>query len=66
MACKHNVVLVPYGAGSNVTNALECRPEETRMIVSLDMSRMNKIKWINPKSMMACVEAGIVGAELER
>eukprot|EP00347_Sterkiella_histriomuscorum_P018793 403344151 len=66
LACKHGVVIIPYGAGSNVTNALECRPEETRMIVSLDMSRMNKIKWINPKSMMACVEAGMVGGDLER
>lgn len=58
--------MIPYGAGSNVTNALECRAEETRMIVSLDMSRMNKIKWVDKKGMMACVEAGIVGAELER
>lgn len=66
MANKHNVVLIPYGAGSNVTNSLECRAEEARMIVSLDMSRMNRIKWIDTKSMLVCVEAGMNGAEFER
>jgi alkyldihydroxyacetonephosphate synthase len=42
------------------------RPEETRMIISVDMSRMNKIKWVDKTNMMACVEAGISGQDLER
>ena len=41
MAVKHNVVLVPYGGGTNVTKSLQLNPEETRMIVSVDMGRMN-------------------------
>jgi alkyldihydroxyacetonephosphate synthase len=65
LANKHNVVIIPYGGGSNVTGALECRPEESRMIVSLDCSRMTKIKWIDRESMTACIEAGIIGVALD-
>lgn len=36
------------------------------MIVSVDMSRMNKIKWVDTTNMIACVEAGIAGQDLER
>ena len=36
------------------------------MIVSVDMTRMNKIKWVDKKNMMACVEAGIIGKDLEK
>lgn len=36
------------------------------MIVSLDTSRMNKIKWVDKINMLACVEAGIIGQDLER
>lgn len=66
LANKHNVVIVPYGGGTNVTQALMMTLEEKRMIVSLDMSRMNKIKWVDKTNMMACVEAGICGQDLER
>jgi alkyldihydroxyacetonephosphate synthase len=59
-------VLVPFGGGTNVTQALLLNPSEKRMIVSVDMSRMNKIKWVDKTNMMACVEAGIVGSDLER
>lgn len=40
LACNHNVALVPIGGGTNVTGALELSANETRMIVSLDMSQM--------------------------
>lgn len=40
-AVKHNVVLIPYGGGTNVTQALMVSPKEKRMIVSVDMTRVN-------------------------
>ena len=43
----------------------QCLPNERRMIVSLDMKMMNAIKWVDRESMMACIEAGAVGKELE-
>ncbi|KAA8588120.1 hypothetical protein FQN60_001314 [Etheostoma spectabile] len=66
LACKHNVCLIPYGGGTSVSSGLECPPEETRCIVSLDTSQMNRILWIDEKNLTAHVEAGIVGQELER
>jgi alkyldihydroxyacetonephosphate synthase len=66
LANKHKVVIVPYGGGTNVTQSLLLNPKEKRMIVSLDMSRMNRIKWVDKINMLACIEAGIIGADLER
>ncbi len=47
-ATRHGVCLVPYGGGTNVTNALQCDPEECRPIVSVDLRRLNRIRWIDP------------------
>ena len=57
----HNVCLIPYGGGTNVSNSLSCLDYEERMIVSVDMSRMNRILWIDPDNHMACIQAGAVG-----
>jgi alkyldihydroxyacetonephosphate synthase len=57
-AKKHSVVLIPFGGGTNVTESLMCQPEEKRSIVSVDMTRMNK--------MIACIEAGIIGKDMEK
>ena len=63
-ARKHNVSLIPYGGGTNVTDALRCDPEERRTIVSVDMHRMNRILWIDRENMMASIEAGAVGRNI--
>ncbi|HRO91241.1 MAG TPA: FAD-binding oxidoreductase, partial [Promineifilum sp.] len=39
--------------------------DETRMIVSVDMRRMDAIEWIDRENMRACVQAGITGKHLE-
>lgn len=39
---------------------------EKRMIVSVDMTRMCKIKWVDKANMTACIEAGIIGKTMER
>jgi alkyldihydroxyacetonephosphate synthase len=63
-ASKHNVCLIPFGGGTNVSEALECPHNEKRMIVSVDMRRMNRIIWIDPINRMACIEAGAVGRHI--
>jgi alkyldihydroxyacetonephosphate synthase len=63
-AKKHDVSLIPYGGGTNVTDALRCNPEERRSIVSVDMRRMNRILWIDRENMMASIEAGAVGRQI--
>ena len=60
-AKRHGASLIPYGGGTNVTDALRCDPHEERIIVSVDMHRMNRILWIDKTNMMACIEAGAVG-----
>ncbi|KAJ7640769.1 oxidase, FAD binding protein [Mycena polygramma] len=65
-ASAHNAVVLPFGGGTNVTQALACPPEEARAIVSVDMSHMNAIIWLDEFDCMASVEAGAVGLHLEQ
>lgn len=66
MAREHKVVLIPFGGGTNVTESLMLRESEKRTIVSVDVTRMNKIKWVDKNNMMACIEAGIIGKDMEK
>ena len=65
-AHKHNVVIIPYGGGTNVTGCIEPNPEEKlRMIVSVDMRRMNKMLSISTESSTAVFETGVLGPDLD-
>ena len=48
-----------------MTNALMINPSEERIVVSVDMSKMNHVRQVNLVSMTATVEAGIAGQDLE-
>jgi len=50
LADKHNVMLVVYGGGTNVTQSLMVEPTEKRMVISVDMARMNAIKWVDKEN----------------
>merc|ERR1711871_1151034 len=63
-AVRFDVVLIPYGGGTSVSGGLECPHDEARMIVSLDMQRMNRILWVDRENMLGCIEAGAHGQEL--
>jgi alkyldihydroxyacetonephosphate synthase len=63
-ATRHGVKLVAYGGGTNVTDALACDPAERRMIVSVDLSRMNRVQWVDTENGLACIEAGAVGRQI--
>ena len=64
IAIEHNVCLIPFGGGTSVTEALRCPENEHRMIVSVDMKRMNRVLWVDPINRMACIEAGAVGRDI--
>ncbi|MGH7561368.1 MAG: FAD-binding oxidoreductase [Gemmatimonadales bacterium] len=64
-AGRQDVCLVPYGGGTNVSEALRCPAEESRPIVAVDLRRMNRILWIDPANHLACIEAGAVGRVLQ-
>jgi alkyldihydroxyacetonephosphate synthase len=65
LADEHDVCLVPYGGGTSVSCALQLPTNETRMIVVLDMRRLNRILWIDRENFLACAQAGITGKQLE-
>lgn len=64
-ARRHDGCLIPYGGGTNVTDALRCPPEEARCIVSVDLTRMNRVLWIDPANRMACIQAGALGRHIQ-
>ena len=65
LAIKHDVCLVPFGGGTNVTNALKLPKQESRMIVSVDTRRLSKIESMDKKNLLVTVQAGITGKSLE-
>jgi alkyldihydroxyacetonephosphate synthase len=64
-AQQHGVCLIPYGGGTNVTDALRCPEDEERVIACVDMARMNRVLWIDPVNQMACIQAGAVGRQIQ-
>ncbi len=60
-ALSTGVVLMPYGGGTNVTEALRCLPYEERPIISVDMSGLDRVEWIDPVNRMAKIQAGAAG-----
>jgi alkyldihydroxyacetonephosphate synthase len=65
LADQHDAVLIPFGGGTNVTEALRCDPDEDRFIVSVDMRLMNRIEWIDPVNRTAKIQAGAIGRHIE-
>jgi alkyldihydroxyacetonephosphate synthase len=63
---RHGACLIPYGGGTNVTDALRLPVSEERFVIAVDMRRMNRILWIDPVNLTACIEAGAVGRHLSR
>jgi alkyldihydroxyacetonephosphate synthase len=63
-AAHHDVMVIPFGGGSNISGCLE-RMETRRMAVSLDMRRMRRVLAVDAESFTARVEAGVFGPDLE-
>ena len=64
-AAQHDVMVIPFGGGSNISGCLE-RMEADRMAVSLDMRRMRRVVSVDAESFTVRVEAGIFGPDLEQ
>jgi alkyldihydroxyacetonephosphate synthase len=72
LAKEHGWCLVPFGGGTNVSQATSCPSLqiEPRPIISLDMKDMDQVLWLNEENGLVHVQAGITGrtlvAEMER
>ena len=65
LANKFCAVIIPYAGGTNTMLSLSHSKDDRRFFISLDVTQMNRILWIDRKSMLACMEAGIVGQDME-
>ena len=64
-ATDHHLALVPYGGGSSVVGGVEARSGRLAGVLTVDMTRMNRVLHIDAESLTATAEAGIYGPQLE-
>ena len=64
-AVAADVVIIPFGGGSNIAGSLEPRADEKRVILSLDMGRLREVIEIDEESGLARIQAGAQGPDLE-
>jgi alkyldihydroxyacetonephosphate synthase len=64
-ASEANVAVVPYGGGSSVVGGVEYRGNEHAGVLSLDLSKLDKVIEIDATSRAARVQAGVLGPALE-
>jgi len=64
-AIAANAVIIPFGGGSNIGGSLEPIASEKRVVVSLDLGRLNKVLSIDEDSRLARIQAGALGPDLE-
>ncbi len=65
LAMTENAVIIPFGGGSNIGGSLEPLRTEKRVVISLDMGRMNKVLEIDSDAGLARIQAGALGPDLE-
>jgi alkyldihydroxyacetonephosphate synthase len=65
LACRQHFYVIPYGGGSSVVGHIN-PPQTDRPILTVDMTRMNRLLHLDSVSRMATFETGIMGPEIER
>jgi alkyldihydroxyacetonephosphate synthase len=61
-----NFVVVPYGGATTVVGGIEPRTVNEATVVCLDLKLMGKVLSVDEKSLLAEVESGCLGPELEK
>jgi alkyldihydroxyacetonephosphate synthase len=61
-----DAVVIPFGGGSSISGSLEPGGAETRPVVSIDVTRLDRVLEIDAASRLARVQAGIFGPDLEQ
>jgi len=64
-AVTANAVIIPFGGGSNISGSLEPHPGEARVVISLDLGRLNQVVSIDEGSGLARIQAGAQGPYIE-
>jgi alkyldihydroxyacetonephosphate synthase len=64
-ALAADAVVIPFGGGSNISGSLEPPAGETRTVISVDMTRMDRVLAIDEPAGLARVQTGASGPKLE-
>ena len=64
-AVAAGAVIIPFGGGSNIASSLEPLAREKRVVVSVDLGRLNRLIDIDEASGLARIQAGALGPHLE-
>ena len=65
-ALQADAVVIPFGGGSSISGSVEAEPGEQRPVLSVDMTRLDRVLDVDPTARLARVQAGVYGPELER
>jgi alkyldihydroxyacetonephosphate synthase len=60
-----NVAVIPFGGGSSVVGGVEYRGDRHDAVLSLDLTRMDRVLEVDRTSRAALIEAGALGPVLE-
>ena len=61
-----NFVVIPYGGATSVVGGVSAPVRDGQIAICLDFSQMNRILSIDEKSLLAEVQPGCLGPEIER
>jgi alkyldihydroxyacetonephosphate synthase len=64
-AAENDVVVIPFGGGTNISGSLEPLAGESRVVLSLDLGLLDKVVSIDAGSGLATIQAGAQGPDLE-
>jgi alkyldihydroxyacetonephosphate synthase len=64
-ALASDAVVIAFGGGSSISGSLEPPATETRPVISVDLTRLDKVLAIDRASRLARVQAGVFGPHLE-
>ncbi|MBC7251414.1 MAG: FAD-binding oxidoreductase [Anaerolineae bacterium] len=63
-AADNDVAVIPFGGGSSVLGGVE-PPADDRLIITLDLARLDRVLSVDTTSRTARIQAGATGPELE-
>jgi alkyldihydroxyacetonephosphate synthase len=64
-AVAMDAVVIAFGGGSSISGSLEAPGTESRPVISVDLTRLDRLLEIDAPSRLARVQAGVLGPRLE-
>ena len=65
LAVERDLVVIPFGGGTSISGSLQAEDAEDRVVVTVDLGRLNRVLDVDEHSGLARVQAGILGPDLE-